>query len=265
MTIHLLKPGVTSGGMARELQRAGQVMRITNATALGHLGAEYAIFTPALLYALLPLGKRDPLAEFVTLTGAAEPFWLNFPQRIFTGLSSEFAEWHARLGFVAIEHADTLRSFFGRAVYTDSETGLVARVRWQTIHIPDPITVARATSVPQHGWPLVAVQAMALATNQYRAYMRGQRFTHDYVIEDETALFAQAVQAGSDDMYGFVENCIAAVSGATPEEQRLAKLPTNEFVQTATAAAVERLSSRLKEELKHGDREGGDALPDSGI
>ena len=224
------------------------------------LSNEYVIFTPALLYALLPLEGRDPLSEFVTLTGAPAPMWLNLPQIVLPGLPNH-AEWTARLGLLPREFAVKLREFFGRAVYTHAAEGLIARVRWQKVAIADPIVKARSISLPAQGWPTVTVHVMALETNQYRAYVRGGAFTYDYAVPDDAKLFANAVATGSDDPYGFVESRIEAMTGVSPEEQRLCKLSTNEIVQQATAAAAAELRERLKQELQDGTVR-GDAVSD---
>jgi hypothetical protein len=260
--VHIFsKPGVTSEGHVCERQRAATAARISNAATLIELSNEYMIFTPALLYALLPLEGRDPLSEFVTLTGAPAPLWLNLPLVILSGLPNH-AEWTARLGLLPREFAVKLREFFGRAVYTHAAEGLIARVRWQRVAIADPIVKARSISLPAKGWPSVTVHVMALETNQYRAYVRGDAFTYDYDVPADTKLFANAVESGSDDPYGFVERHIATTTGVSPEEQRLCKLATNEVVQQATAAAAVELRDRLKQELQNGTVR-GDEVSDS--
>ena len=249
----ILQPGITSQGSVRELARAESSFRISHAARLVDLQDEFVCFTPALLYALLPLNGRDPLAEFVTLTGKPAPYWLNLPVRLLTGLREEFRDWHGRVGLYPLADWPALRQHFGRALYTDSESGLVARVRWQQVAVADPIAQARATHLPADGWPSVRLHSISLVTNQYRAYITDGAFTYDYDVAPSEALFANAIKKHHDDPYGFVEQTVERHTGQTPEEQRLENAPHIPYIQEQTAIAKQRLLDQLKQELPDGD------------
>lgn len=258
-----LEHGVQQVGKIAEPRRPMEALKISTAATLKELAAEYVFFTPALLYTLLPLGDRDPLAEFVALTNCpVEPVWLNFQREILPGLADP--AWTHRIGLFRRDQWQLLREFFGRAAFSDQATGLVARVRWQEITIPDPIAMERAIHVPDRGWATVTVHNMALETTQYRAYIYGGQFTYDHNVPDDAALFAKAVRREHEDPYGYVEQQIENETGEKPEEQRLRRQIDNPTLQQQTAEAQIALAAKLEKDLQSGTQPER-TFPDAGI
>ena len=220
--------------------------RVSSAQTLARLTDEYALFTPALLYALVPLGMRDPLADYVAMT--AQPVtlsWLVSPLPLFDGLTGPHTSWNHRIGLVPRAAWNDFYQFFGRAAFSDVATGSFYRTRWQAAAVDDALVAARATHLPERGWPQVPIHVLCVEATQFTAYFRGRTFFAEARTYADTQLFAAAWLAERDNPYAAVERAVENTTGVTPDEQRYNRAVTAPWLQDLMSEARQDFLDKL--------------------
>lgn len=221
MDVRLREDGIVQDALAPSSAPSPTERQVSAAQTLLRLSEEYALFTPALLYALVPLGQRDPLADYVAMSPShVTPSWLMSPLPVFSGLSGPHMAWNHRIGIMPRTHWDEFCQFFGRAAFSDAQTGGFYRTRWQQTTIDDALVAARATHLPQHGWPQVPIHVLCVESSSFTAYVRDGSFFAENRAYADTQLFAATWRAEADNPYNAVEQAVENATGVAPDAQR---------------------------------------------
>jgi hypothetical protein len=127
------------------------VARLSAATALKDMEAEYAFFTTALLFTH---GEwtRDPVEDYLTKHPTAYPFHINLPRPVFKGLEvGASLDWNYRIMACLKtdwEGDDGLCGFLMSLGGIDRHKRRYHRMLVQKITIPDVFSLERATILP---------------------------------------------------------------------------------------------------------------------
>lgn len=199
--------GVVSKGMP-VLDENGFIpkreLRVGQARNLRGFDAEYAFFTPAILY--LHGGFRDaPLADLCYMTGTDIPFYYRkFGKPVFAGLeapSNGNPDWNYVLWAVHKEHWPLVSDWLVSITLSYGELGEVAGIGQQELVVTDPLAAER-TLVYHGGLPATKVTAFGLNGSRFRAYFRAAPVGPPALVFDDPArdmqVFAQALHDGKN-------------------------------------------------------------------
>lgn len=207
--------GVVKGDNAPpEMVRTYQA-KLSTAPALKDLVADYAFYSPAMIYLGNPL-TFDPLHHFRMEYGQdVTPFSIRFNKPVFRNMcrSTEAdQEWNHVLYGIGREHWDHLSKFLGSMAFTDRRTGRLTRIRTQEIEIADPLYFQKAVILPDD-CPTVPITVFCLDTNVGCWYMK----TGDHPLLDlpyvayepqafaDTKAFAKAIMRNNPNPYSAVD------------------------------------------------------------
>lgn len=190
-------------------------LRISQATLLRDLAADYVFFTLALVYSRVRLMGRDPWADYISERGKDAVFQITmkFERPIFKGLEIGLDhEWNHVLWCMERSEWEDYCQWMGRIAFVDRDRGNVTRLRTQRVLIADPLYFQRAVVLPED-CPCAEVNCFWLDSNQSLTYLRsGQHPLLDpphlrtvFSCFRDTRLWAEALLGGHPDPYAHVD------------------------------------------------------------
>ena len=210
-----IRVGITKApdGLSQDRIRIHQ-MRVSSASRLRDLEADYAFYTPALFYAFLylpeiaDLRSPDPFTQFLAEYGKeVVPITLRFAKPVFRDLAVTDRPWNHVLFGMEREHWPHYLRWMGTFTFVHRERRWVARVRFNELQIIDPFYADASTVMLGEGAQRSAVTAFCLDTNRGCYWLDGtdrlqppaSRYTK--MVYPDTAAFAQAILAEDSQPY----------------------------------------------------------------
>ena len=125
-------------------------LRLSAAATLRDLSDQYAFYTPALLYMIVPLRGQDPFAAFLQeYNKQVLPLSIRFNRPIFQGLDvGPVKDWNYMLFAMEQEHFKHFLPWLLSATFVDREHGLVYRLGEKTVRIADPVFFEKTVILP---------------------------------------------------------------------------------------------------------------------
>ena len=201
---------------------------VAGAANLRDLGEQYHFYTPALLYLHVRLMGREPFHDFLDEYGkVVVPISMKFDKPLFKGLEVQGnSAWNHYLYGMEHEHFIHYLRWLGSLAISDPDRGLLTRMRYREIEIPDSLYLAKIVTAPAEV-PMIKIVAFCLDTNKGCHYMEPgrdplldlpqARYTRQSF--DDTVRFTQALSQGANPYE--VEDRRQAKDGLSLEEREI--------------------------------------------
>lgn len=201
-----------------------RTLRVSSATTLRDLEADYFCYTPALFYMFVRLNGIEPFVDFVQEYGKQVwPFSIQFDKPVFRGLEvGSNPYWNHTLYFMEREHGIPYIKWMMLNAFLDRDSRVLSRVRYRNIWIADAVKLSKSAVLPTK-LPIVQIMVFCLETNRGNYYIKAgsdpvldlPRLQTQSTVFKDTAAFADAIWRGLPDPYGAAEAAVNT-SGKDP-------------------------------------------------